>query len=49
MNKVFQLYRRHKSNNTNALFNRVKPINNLIKIIIQIKIIFKTIFNRKKL
>ena len=49
INKVFQLYRRHKNNNTNALFNQVEPINILMKIIIQFKIFFQAILSRKKI
>ena len=49
VNKVFQLYRRHKNNNTHALFNRIKPITNLEKYILKLKLALHAIFNRKKI
>lgn len=49
VNKVFQLYRRHENNNTHALFNKIEKINFFEKYLIRTKILFETIFNRKKI
>lgn len=49
VNKVFQLYRRHENNNTQALFNKIEKINFFEKHLIKIKIFFEAIFNRKKI
>tara|TARA_Y100000389_G_C17419930_1_gene496098 strand:+ start:158 stop:1126 length:969 start_codon:yes stop_codon:yes gene_type:complete len=46
--KVFQLYRRHSSNNSLAIFNRVDNLNILKILKIRLIIFIKTIFSRKK-